>query len=672
MDKMAAAETQWPAPVILGQMFLPEVFESASAAAARRHRLEIRRLKSSRPTSVIKRHKQLLGQIGRHMEEFPGVSAVPVEVGGRAACADGCSPANSQLVRVCLVNNFASIVDGSGEVLGLRNCGESVVADNVKDSHGETKLESLFPEQGDKGDKASLLQGEGSMEKGGIMSGSAKGCVADRIEGCVASAGLSRVQGGWDFEGKRLQEATRSSTCSAGTPSTFNNGSTSTVCQGLYMQNTVRDTCDSGNQDTSKVLQQSADGESTTSVETGLATGQMKQCMLSDTIRGHAGLMAERGKEASLESPPSTSTDELGYPSPRMVEVKDECPPHGCLAICGRRRDMEDAIAAIPLFATVACGDVGGCRSFGLSCGTKDEKCHLHFFGVFDGHGGSQASKYCADRLHQALAAEMRNGLGGSKGGNQGCDSPSGNISEEVQSVSHDWWRRALSNSFMLLDYHVTGQCNGGPCCKQPGSNCSPPGIGEGGMNTSPCLVETIAPESTGSTAVVAVVGKANLVVANVGDSRAVLSRGGRTIALSKDHKPEREDEMARVEQAGGRVIFWNGWRVLGVLAMSRAIGDRYLKPYVIAEPEVTFTLRSDDDEFLILASDGLWDVMENEKACDIVRRCMKVQRKKNKDGGYVEVEDPAKYAAATLIKLAYKKGSQDNISVVVVDLRKR
>ena len=52
--------------------------------------------------------------------------------------------------------------------------------------------------------------------------------------------------------------------------------------------------------------------------------------------------------------------------------------------------------------------------------------------------------------------------------------------------------------------------------------------------------------------------------------------------------------------------------------------GDGYLKPFVTAEPEVTVTERTDDDECLILASDGLWDVVTNEMACDVVRACFR------------------------------------------------
>ncbi|CAA6671563.1 unnamed protein product [Spirodela intermedia] len=133
------------------------------------------------------------------------------------------------------------------------------------------------------------------------------------------------------------------------------------------------------------------------------------------------------------------------------------------------------------------------------------------------------------------------------------------------------------------------------------------------------------------------------IMVANCGDSRAVLSRGGVPVPLSSDHKPGRPDERERVEAAGGRVFDWGGLRVCGVLATSRSIGDHYLKPYVIPDPEVTVTARTEADEFLILGSDGLWDVVPNELACAA--------------------------AAALLVKLAIFRGSADNVTAVVVEL---
>lgn len=128
-------------------------------------------------------------------------------------------------------------------------------------------------------------------------------------------------------------------------------------------------------------------------------------------------------------------------------------------------------------------------------------------------------------------------------------------------------------------------------------------------------------PLQVGSTAVVALVGRRRVWVANCGDSRAVLSRGGRAVQLTDDHKPDREDEavsvqrggvmgilslmpslppsllspppQARVVQAGGQVLNWNGHRVMGILAMSRAIGDHGLRPFVIPDPEVRGAARA-------------------------------------------------------------------------------
>lgn len=103
--------------------------------------------------------------------------------------------------------------------------------------------------------------------------------------------------------------------------------------------------------------------------------------------------------------------------------------------------------------------------------------------------------------------------------------------------------------------------------------------------------------------------------------------------------------------------------------------GDRYLKPWIIPEPEVMFLPRAKDDECLILASDGLWDVMTNEEACDLARRRILMWHKKNGISPASEREegsaDPAAQAAAEyLSNRALQKGSKDNITVIVVDLK--
>ncbi|XP_061355871.1 protein phosphatase 2C 50-like isoform X2 [Gastrolobium bilobum] len=316
----------------------------------------------------------------------------------------------------------------------------------------------------------------------------------------------------------------------------------------------------------------------------------------------------------------------------RSVFELDYAPLWGFISMCGRRPEMEDAVATVPRFMKIPIEMLIGDRAVD---GIK--KCFsqqtTHFFGVYDGHGGSQVAKYCRDRIHLALAEEIelvKEGL----------------ISRSINDGCQDQWKKAFTNCFLKVDAEVGGKINNEP----------------------------VAPETVGSTAVVAVICSSHIIVANCGDSRAVLCRGKEPMALSVDHKPNRDDEYARIEAAGGKVIQWNGHRVFGVLAMSRSIGDRYLKPWIIPEPEVTFLARAKDDECLILASDGLWDVMTNEEVCDLARRRILLWHKKN--GMELPSErgegiDPASQAAAEfLANRALQKGSKDNITVIVVDLK--
>ncbi|KAH9298884.1 hypothetical protein KI387_030566, partial [Taxus chinensis] len=156
--------------------------------------------------------------------------------------------------------------------------------------------------------------------------------------------------------------------------------------------------------------------------------------------------------------------------------------------------------------------------------------------------------------------------------------------------------------------------------------------------------------ENVGSMAVIADVSPSQLVIANCEDSRVVLSRGGKAIPLSNDHKPEREDEMGRIEVAGGRF-----------LAMSRALGDRFLKWYVISEPEVTCVDRTDEDECLILASDGLWDVLSNVSACEVARKCLAGYRPHRSKG--ITEDNPVGAVAALLTKFPLERRSGDKSS---------
>ena len=93
------------------------------------------------------------------------------------------------------------------------------------------------------------------------------------------------------------------------------------------------------------------------------------------------------------------------------------------------------------------------------------------------------------------------------------------------------------------------------------------------------------------------------LYCANAGDARGVLCRGGQAIRLTYDHKGSDKQEAKRITDAGGFVM---SGRVNGVLAVTRSLGDSSMKEFVVGAPYTTETELCDDDEFVILACDGV------------------------------------------------------------------
>ncbi|KAM6543896.1 hypothetical protein CsatB_008343 [Cannabis sativa] len=157
-----------------------------------------------------------------------------------------------------------------------------------------------------------------------------------------------------------------------------------------------------------------------------------------------------------------------------------------------------------------------------------------------------------------------------------------------------------------------------------------------------------------GSTAVTAIlINGQRLWVANVGDSRAVLSRGGQAVQMSTDHEPS--TERGSIENRGGFVSNMPGDvpRVNGQLAVSRAFGDKSLKTHLRSDPDIQDATVDVNTDILIIASDGLWKVMANQEAVDIARK----------------TRDPLK-AAKHLTAEAVKRDSKDDISCIVVRFR--
>lgn len=140
------------------------------------------------------------------------------------------------------------------------------------------------------------------------------------------------------------------------------------------------------------------------------------------------------------------------------------------------------------------------------------------------------------------------------------------------------------------------------------------------------------------------------LYTANVGDARIILCRGGKALRLSYDHKGSDEVEGKRIAAAGGLIL---NNRVNGVLAVTRALGDAYMKKLVTGHPYTTETvIQPDSDEFIIIACDGIWDVCSDQEAVDLVRN----------------VNDPIS-ASKQLVDYALNRFSTDNLSCMVVRL---
>ncbi|KAB1209895.1 putative protein phosphatase 2C 58 [Morella rubra] len=157
-----------------------------------------------------------------------------------------------------------------------------------------------------------------------------------------------------------------------------------------------------------------------------------------------------------------------------------------------------------------------------------------------------------------------------------------------------------------------------------------------------------------GSTAVTAIlINGEKLVVANVGDSRAVIRTNGKAIQLSVDHEPSKERSF--IESRGGFVSNLPGDvpRVDGQLAVARAFGDKSLKLHLSSEPDVAVEMINDGTDLIILASDGIWKVMSNQDAVDCIKH--------SKD---------AQSAAEHLIEEALSRKSKDDISCIVVKLQ--
>ncbi|KAI8371487.1 phosphatase 2C-like domain-containing protein [Radiomyces spectabilis] len=214
------------------------------------------------------------------------------------------------------------------------------------------------------------------------------------------------------------------------------------------------------------------------------------------------------------------------------------------------------------------------------------------FFAIFDGHAGKSTAEWCGANFHKTLLHCLEK-----------------NAETPVPEV--------LNLTFLEADRQVNQK--------------------EG--------------KFSGCTAVVAYVQvkdkKRMLYTGNVGDARAVLSRQGKAVRLSYDHKGSDAKEAKRITDLGG---FMMNHRVNGVLAVTRSLGDSVMKEFVVGNPYTTETELGNGDDFLILACDGLWDVCDDQEAVNLIK----------------DVMDPQE-ASRKLLEHALANFSTDNLTIMVI-----
>ncbi|KAI0528855.1 hypothetical protein KFK09_001398 [Dendrobium nobile] len=232
------------------------------------------------------------------------------------------------------------------------------------------------------------------------------------------------------------------------------------------------------------------------------------------------------------------------------------------------------------------------------------------FYGIFDGHGGPDAAAYIKRNAIRLFFEDV--------------EFPQ---ASEANNVFIESVEDSVRKAFLHADLALADDCT---------------------VNTS-----------SGTTALAALIFGRLLLVANAGDCRAVLCRKGRAVDMSQDHRPIHAAERQRVEACGGYID--DGY-LNGMLSVSRALGDWDIKlprgspSPLIAEPEFMQAVLMEDDEFLIIGCDGIWDVMSSQHAVNLVRRELRRH------------DDPER-CARELVMEALRLKTFDNLTVIVVRL---
>lgn len=302
----------------------------------------------------------------------------------------------------------------------------------------------------------------------------------------------------------------------------------------------------------------------------------------------------------------------------------------------------------------------------------------LSIVGVFDGHGGKRCSRYAAQHLPDnfyAALGEMLSRPDGDK------DAVLGQALRLAYRITHEDFARmargdadtarpktrqrlqeALEKAKAFDGVGFSGNGGGGAMPNAMHRSFPQPEDTSFAAIRNRMIQQRMSLGSRvwddGSTAITCLIRGNTAMIANVGDSRAVGSINGRAVALSVDHKPNLPAERARIQNAGGTVTSMMGChRVMGMLAMSRALGDVMIERYLSQDPDLTEQELGDRD-FIVMASDGLWDVISNQEVVHLVAL------EANKTGWS---PDHLTAIANKLCMEAFRRGSMDNITVVII-----
>jgi serine/threonine protein phosphatase PrpC len=336
----------------------------------------------------------------------------------------------------------------------------------------------------------------------------------------------------------------------------------------------------------------------------------------------------------------------------------------------------------------------------------EDEFVTAHdFAAVFDGHGGRAVSRYLRQNLYANLQAALPMVLGSRPElpqqvnnteavGNSNCSAPADDEAiAHVEAPATMMWNTTsqpgvLKGSAPALptvqDYEAALEIALDKVDREvqriahwsyQGSTALAVWLHVEGEDQPSMDDRTNATEAKSQTANAPTIVR-TLITANVGDSRAVLARGGTTVLeLSRDHKPDDPVERSRIHRRGGTVA-WHGqvdpqgnpvrgtglYRVNKSLALSRAFGDRCERPAMTADPEFSVVPLQEDDEFLVIATDGLWDVMTSEDAVYYIRTLLESAV----DDDSIDRET----IAGLVVEEALMRGSYDNITLIIVWLK--